>query len=586
MRHYRAPLRDMRFVLHELHGIDAFRKMSGGADLLPDLADSILDEAAKFSESVLAPINRSGDEEGCRFENGSVRTPYGFREAYCAFAKGGWLSLAGSPQYGGQGLPIGLRTLVEEMVCSANLAFASYTNLIQGAYALIRANASEELRDIYLPPLVSGAWAATMCLTEAQAGSDLSLLRSQATPLGDGRYSMSGQKIFISAGEHDLTDNIVHLVLARLPGPPIAISLFLVPKLLPDAQGRATIANNIRCSGIEDKMGQKASATCGLSFEGAIGWLVGEPHHGLHAMFTMMNAARLGAGIQGLGIAEAAYQDAVAYARERRQGRSLGKPLEPPVPIIEHPDVRRMLLIMRAYVEGMRALAQWIAQALDLREAHPESTTRANADSFVSLMTPICKATFSDLGVECAQLGIQILGGAGYIRGHGMEQRLRDVRVTQIYDGTNGIQALDLVLRKIGRYRLALRFFEPVQDFLQARRRQDGLMEFLEPFIESLARLQAATDLIERMLHASPERAAAVASDYLRLFGLVALGFMWVRMAALALPKAGGDEGAFYRAKLTTARFYLQRLLPASGVLADLVRSRDNSVMTFADGDF
>lgn len=583
MTPYRAPLRDMLFVLHELHGPD----MPGGshcAELSGELVRSVLEQAARFSESVLHPLSRSGDEEGCRFENGQVFTARGFRESFRAYAQAGWLSLACDPHYGGQGLPIALRALVEEMICSANLNFASYTNLIQGAYAVLHQNASEELKAAYLPALVSGAWAATMCLSEAQSGSDLRLLRSKAIPRDDGSYSVTGQKAFISAGDHDLTDNIVHLVLARLPDAPAGtrgISLFLVPKLLPDADGRATRRNSVHCVSLEAKMGLKASATCSMSFDGATGWLVGVPHCGLEAMFTMMNAARLGASLQGLGIAQAAYQAAVAYARERLQGRASAAPensAKPADPIIFHPDVRRMLLTMRASVEGMRALVQWVAQNLDLRERHPDPEARRHADEFVSLMTPVLKAMFTELGSECANLGVQVLGGAGYIRKHGMEQLVRDVRVTQIYDGTNGIQALDLVMRKIGRDRLAGRFFEPVRQFLAQDFDNACMKRCVQPFTQALKILEDATGLVETAVKSQPERCAAAATDYLRLFGLVALGFMWVRMAVLSVSHTGGPEADFYRAKLATARFFLKRLPPQVGALSQLIATADTTL--------
>ncbi len=592
MAGYRAPLRDMRFVLYELHGLQSLQALPVGEEIIPEVVDSILDHAAKLTEEVLYPLNRSGDEEGCRFENGHVYTPKGFPEAYRSYAGGGWISLACDPKYGGQAVPIAVRTLVEEMTCSANLPFASYTNLIQGAYTALHANASEDLKRIYIPRLVQGTWAATMCLTEAQSGSDLNLVRTMATPSGDGTHRITGSKIFISAGDHDLTENIVHLVLARLPDAPEGtkgISLFLVPKLLQDGDGRATVRNGVHCLSIESKMGLKASATCALNFDDAVGWLVGEPHRGLRATFAMMNAARLGASTQGLGIAEASYQRAASYARLRLQGRfpsGAKYPKKMADPIIVHPDVRRMLLSMRAYVEGMRALAQWVAQCIDIRERHPDSASRKEADEFVSLMTPIVKALFTDLGSECANLGVQVLGGAGYIRDHGMEQYIRDVRATQIYDGTNGIQALDLVGRKLGRDRLASRFFEPARSFVRSRAAEADMAEFLQPFEKALDLLERTTAWVERATASQPDRAACVAGDYLRLFGLVALGFMWARMAALALPRLNGPDGTFYRAKVGTARFYLHRILPHSAALVDVIRSTDDSLLDFDDDAF
>lgn len=589
---YKAPLRDMQFVLHELHEFDRVQELLGYEEFSADDVDSILDGAAKLSEGVLRPINRAGDEEGCTLADGVVRTPHGFRDAYRAYAEGGWASLACDPKFGGQGLPHTVRVLVEETICSANLPFASYTMLIQGAYGLLHANASDCLKQLYLPQLVAGKWTATMCLTEAHSGTDLGLVRTRAVPEMDGSYRIIGTKTFISAGEHDLAENIVHLVLARLPDAPAGskgISLFVVPKVLLNAEGRLATRNRVSCVSIENKMGQRACTTCVLNFEDAVGWLVGEPHRGLHAMFSMMNTARLGAGIQGLGIAEAAYQGAVHYARERLQGRSLSGaiyPDQPADPIIVHPDVRRMLLTMRAYVEGMRALGQWVAQEFDRRERHPDPGIRAAADEFVALMTPVVKALFSDLGSECANLGVQVYGGHGYICDNGMEQYVRDVRVAQIYDGTNGIQALDLVRRKLGAGQLVHRFYEPVQAFLQAHGAAANLAEFVQPLADAFARLQEVTAWIILATRSDPEEAAAVATEYLRLFGLVALAFMWSKMAAVALPRVNGPDAEFYRAKLGTARFFLQRLLPQGEALAKVVVAGGGSLRAFDVASF
>ncbi|HEV8261603.1 MAG TPA: acyl-CoA dehydrogenase C-terminal domain-containing protein [Burkholderiales bacterium] len=592
MAAYRAPLRDMRFVLHELHQFEELRSLPGCGEFSADVIESVLDAAARLSEKVLQRLNRAGDEQGCRLSEGAVRAPAGFREAYRAYAAGGWASLACDPEFGGQGLPHAVRILVEETICSANLAFASYTMLVQGAYRTLLAHASEPLKRRYLPRLVSGEWTATMCLTEAHSGSDLGLVRTRARADGDGSYRISGTKIFISAGDHDLAGNIVHLVLARLtdaPGGSQGISLFVVPKVLADSSGELTTRNRVSCVSLENKMGQKACATCVLAFDDAAGWMIGEPNRGLNAMFAMINTARMGAAIQGLGIAEAAYQGASHYARERLQGRSLAGvryPDKPADPIIVHADVRRMLLTMRAHVEGMRALAQWVAQAFDRGERHPDQAIRHEAGEFVALMTPVLKAMFSDLGSECANLGIQVYGGHGYIREHGMEQYVRDIRIAQIYDGTNGIQALDLVRRKIGAGGLAHRFFEPVQHFFDASGADPSMTEFVQPLSEAFARLQQVTGWISRAAHADPEEAASVATEYLRLFGLVALAFMWAKMAAVALPRTDGPEAAFYRAKLGTARFFLQRLFPQEEALVKSILAGGRSLHDFDEAAF
>ncbi len=591
---YKAPLRDMRFVLYELLGIEGLRALPEGDGFGPDLVDPVLEEAAKLAEQVLLPLNRSGDEEGCVLENGVVRTPKGFREAYRTYAEGGWTSLACDPEFGGQGLPHALAVFVEEMVCATNLSFSLYPGLTFGAYSALHAHASDEVKQRFLPKLVDGSWTGAMCLTEPHSGSDLGLVRTRAVPQADGTYRITGTKIFISAGDHDLSENIVHLVLARLPDAPRGtrgLSLFAAPKLLTDEHGRPAVRNAVTCGSIEHKMGIKASATCVINFDDATGWLVGERNRGMAAMFTMMNTERLAVGVQGLGIAEAAYQNAAAYARDRLQGRSVSGvrlPDKAADPIIVHPDVRRMLLTMRAYAEGMRALGQWVAQALDRRERDADPAARAAADEFVSLMTPVVKALFTDLGVECASLGLQVFGGHGYIREHGMEQYLRDARIGPIYEGTNGIQALDLVGRKLPMCSgaLAERFFAPVEEFIAAANAQPALAEFVRPLGVALDRLRGVTDWILKAGGADPEESAAAATEYLRLFGLVALGYMWARSAAVALPAAGGPEAGFYQAKLNLARFYVQRLLPQTEALASAILAGGRSIRAFEEAAF
>ncbi len=594
MATYKAPLRDMQFVMYDLLQVDRIPDMRGWESAAPDLVTAVLAEAGKLCEEVLFPLNRSGDEEGCVYENGVVRTPKGFKEAYKAFTEGGWTSIAAQEKYGGQELPHFVSTAVEEMICSANMSFGMYPGLSAGAYRAIAMHASDELKDRYLPKLTSGEWSGTMCLTEPQCGTDLGLIRTKAVPQGDGTYKITGTKIFISAGEHDLTDNIIHLVLARLPDAPKGtkgISLFLVPKFLPKADGTPGMRNGVMCGAIEHKMGIKASSTCVMNFDDATGWLVGAPHAGMRAMFTMMNAARLGVGIQGLGLAEAAYQGGVAYARERAQGRSVvgaKQPDKPADPILVHPDVRRMLLTMRAYAEGCRALGAWVAQQLDVSERHVDAQTREEAEEFVALMTPIVKAMFTDFGFEAANLGVQIYGGHGYIREHGMEQFVRDARITQLYEGTNGIQALDLIGRKLGAHagRYLRRFFHPVQSYIEANGERADMAEFIQPLAKAFVRLQQATGHIAIAGLKDAEEAAAAASEYLRLFGLVALAYMWARMAQVALDKKNGDDAQYLAAKVATARFYMQKILPQTGALFSSIMAGKAAMMEFADAAF
>lgn len=584
MQTYTAPLRDMRFVLHQLHP-----KTHGAFE--PELFDTILDEAGKFCTEVLLPLNASGDIEGCTYENGVVRTPAGFKQAYDAFNEAGWGALAASPEFGGQGLPAAVAHFVEEMICATNLSFGMYPGLTHGAVRAIEKHGSDAQKALYLPKMVAGEWAGTMCLTEPHCGTDLGLIRTKAVPQADGSYKITGSKIFISAGEHDLADNIIHLVLARLPDAPAGIkgiSLFLVPKFIPTAEGKPGPRNGAVCAAIEHKLGIKASATCQMNFDDATGWLIGQAHKGMAAMFVMMNAARLGVATQGLGVGEASYQAAVAYARDRLQGRSLSGIKHPELaadPIIVHPDIRRNLLTMRAYNEGCRALGVWVANALDDAEAGDEA-----AADFVALMTPIAKALFTDLGFESANLAVQTYGGHGYIRDHGVEQYVRDARIAMIYEGTNGIQALDLVGRKMGANfgRSLRRFFHPVQEFIDAESGHPFLGKMVQGYARAFGALQLATGFIAQKAMKDPEEAGAAATDYLRLFGLVALGFMWLRMAKLALeslPEAGPDE-LFYQTKLGTARFFMERILPQAGSLLFTIKSGKASLMDVPEEAF
>ncbi|WP_334176401.1 acyl-CoA dehydrogenase C-terminal domain-containing protein, partial [Pseudoxanthobacter sp.] len=585
MQTYKAPLRDMRFVLNEVVGTAEYAALPGFEEATPDVVDAILEEAGKFVTERLLPLNASGDVEGCVLENGVVHTPKGFPEAYAAFAAGGWTAMCADPAYGGQGLPDVIGKFVEEMICSANLSFGLYPGLSHGACKAIAGHASEALKARYLPKLIDGTWSGTMCLTEAHCGTDLGLLRTRAVPQDDGSFRITGSKIFISAGEHDLTENIIHLVLARLPDAPPGvkgISLFLVPKFLPTEDNRPGQRNGVVCSALEHKMGIKASATCQLSFDDATGWLVGEPHKGMRAMFTMMNSERLSVGIQGLGAGEAAYQAAVAYARERLQGRALSgtkAPDKPADPIIVHPDVRRMLMTMRAFNEGARALGCWVAKALDMSHHHPDPEARLEAEDFTSLMTPVVKALFTDLGFETTNIGMQVYGGHGFIRDHGVEQYVRDSRISMIYEGTNGVQALDLVGRKMpahmGRY--LRRFFHPVLAEIDAAIDSDDALvsELATPLSKAFGALQLSTATLARRGLKDPEEAAAGATEYLRLFGLVALGAMWLKMARIAgeALEAGSDEHAFYEGKRVTARFYMERILPQAAGLFSAIKA-------------
>jgi alkylation response protein AidB-like acyl-CoA dehydrogenase len=587
MTTYKAPLRDYRFVLEELLEIGQLAKLSGYEDATPEIFAAVLEEGGKFCEEVLFPLNRAGDEEGCTYENGAVRTPKGFVEAYNAFREGGWTALNCDPVYGGQGLPHTLNFCLEEMICSANLSFGMYPGLSAGAYRALHMHGSDAQKQLYLPRLVDGSWAGTMCLTEPQCGTDLGLIRTKAEPTENGTFKITGTKIFISAGEHDLTENILHLVLARLPDAPSGIrgiSLFLVPKFLVGADGALGARNGVRCGSIEHKMGIKASATCVLNFDAAEGTLVGKPHAGMRAMFTMMNNARLGVALQGLGIGEVAYQSARTYAGDRLQGRALTgakAPDKPADPIIVHPDVRRMLLTMKAHNEAQRALACWIGCHIDIAEKHPDAAERDAAEDLVALMTPVLKSYLTDSGFAAANLGVQVMGGHGYIREQGMEQFVRDARITQIYEGANGIQALDLVGRKLPMHngRLLRRFFHPVDRFVAEHKDVAELQEFVLPVAKALGKLQQATVMVAQRGLRNPDEAGAAASDYLRLFALTASSFMWARMAKISLAKRAGEEAWFYKGKLATARFFMSRILPETSSLLTIISAGAKPVM-------
>jgi len=598
---YAAPLDDIRFCLNELFDYEArVTSLPGFEEATPELVDAVLEEAAKFCVNELLPLNRSGDEEGCTFENGVVRTPAGFKEAYRAFAEGGWAGLACDPAYGGQGLPQTLQYILEEMICSTNLSFGIYPGRPHGAYNAPARYASDEIKARFLPKMAEGTWAGAMCLTEAHCGTDLGLIRTKAVPNGatgpDGQpaYKITGTKIFISGGEQDLTENILHLVLAKLPDAPPGsrgISMFLVPKILAKADGSLGPRNGVSCGSIEEKMGIHAASTCVMNFEDAEGYLIGEAHGGMRAMFAMMNTERLDVGVQGLGLAETAYQSAVVYARERLQGRALSGAKYPDKaadPILVHPDVRKNLLTMRATIEGCRALGIWIATEVDVAEKHPDEAVRQEADDLVALLTPIIKAYFTDMGFEATNLGMQVFGGHGYIREHGMEQLVRDARIAQLYEGTNGVQALDLVGRKIPRHtgRFLRRFFHPVLTFIEANQTEAELAEFILPLAKAFGRLQQATAWIAQQGLKDPEEAGAAATDYLRLFALTALAYLWARSAKVVLDRPEAERQDFHRAKLATARFYMTRVLPQTSSLFAAINAGAKPIMAVQEDWF
>ena len=590
MADYKAPLRDMRFVLNEVFEVSRlWAQLPALAEVVDaETAAAILEEAGKVTAGTIAPLNRPGDEEGCQWNAGAVSTPAGFPEAYRTYAEGGWVGVGGDPAYGGMGMPKVISAQVEELVNSANLSFGLYPMLTAGACLALNAHASDELKDKYLPNMYAGIWAGSMCLTEPHAGTDLGIIRTRAEPQADGSYKISGTKIFITGGEHDLTENIIHLVLAKLPDAPAGpkgISLFLVPKVLVNADGSLGEKNSLGCGSIEHKMGIKASATCVMNFDGATGWLVGEVNKGLAAMFTMMNYERLGVGIQGLATGERSYQSAIEYARERIQSRAPTGPVakdKAADPIIVHPDVRRMLLTMKALNEGGRAFSSYVAMQLDTAKYSEDAVTRKRAEELVALLTPVAKAFLTDMGLETTIHGQQIFGGHGFIREWGQEQLVRDCRITQIYEGTNGIQALDLLGRKVvANGGAALRLFaSEVRAFAHANASSHG-----ERLVEALERLEAVSGWVLEQAKADPNSVGAASVEYLHLFGYVAYAYMWARMAAVAQRKQDEDE-AFCSAKLATAEFFFSRLLPRTLSLEASIRAGSQPLYNLAAEQF
>ncbi len=595
MPQYVPPLRDMKFVLHEMFEVERrLRALPPHADMDAATIDTVLEEGGKFCAEVLAPLNAVGDREGCKLTgDGVVKTPTGFKEAYKQFVEAGWPSLGCHTEYGGQGLPHVVDSAFMEMMNSANQAWGMYPGLSHGAYNALHAFGTPEQKSLYLPKLTSGEWTGTMCLTEAHCGTDLGMLKSKAEPNADGSYSITGTKIFISAGEHDMADNIIHLVLARLPDAPVGtkgISLFIVPKFVPKADGSIGERNTVKCGSLEHKMGIHGNATCVINLDGAKGWMVGPPNKGLNAMFVMMNSARLGVGMQSLGLAEFAYQNSLAYAKDRLQGRSLTGPKrkdKPADPIIEHPDVRRMLLTQKAYVEAARAFTYWAGLAIDFEKKHPDPKIRQDNADLVALLTPVVKGFITDNGYESTTLAMQVLGGHGYIAEWGLEQCVRDARINMIYEGTNTIQALDLLGRKVlgDMGAKLMKFGKIIQDVIKSHADNPAMKEFTEPLAALSKEVQTLTGEVGQKAMKNPDEAGAAAVPYLRIIGHLVFSFAWCYAAGVAIKKVDSGD-PFYKTKLTTARFYFAKLYPETAGLIKQVRAGSQPLMELEAANF